>query len=317
MRGVTITLLAIVFGAAGGLLLSSVETANAQSHTVSEQVPPPPPLRREPPLPGAREVAALAATFPHRVERTAVRNGEWALYMDGEWFYWADGRLLPEPLNADPSQFVSIRFYNYELGPWEPRTITPELEARLRDRTRNRRNDERVRFNAFLDTLYEVGSRTEADATMVRVQFLGMGTRVHPIVAAPLERVEARIRREMIDNQEMREFVAGLGSVHGYHWRNIAGTNRRSYHAYGMAVDLLPARWDGRWGYWQWAAAGGAGEWWNLTEDQRWHPPQGIIDAFEAEGFVWGGKWLFFDPVHFEYRPEVLELTRMPVVGAW
>ena len=32
------------------------------------------------------------------------------------------------------------------------------------------------------------------------------------------------------------------------------------------------------------------------------------IRAFEAHGFVWGGKWLFFDTIHFEYRPELLTL---------
>ncbi|MFO8044148.1 MAG: M15 family metallopeptidase, partial [Alkalispirochaeta sp.] len=68
--------------------------------------------------------------------------------------------------------------------------------------------------------------------------------------------------------------------------------------------------WDGRWGYWRWAADGGVSEWWNLQGNQRYHPPQAVIDAFEAEGFVWGGKWLFFDPIHFEYRPEVIIMAQ-------
>jgi hypothetical protein len=25
---------------------------------------------------------------------------------------------------------------------------------------------------------------------------------------------------------------------------------------------------------------------------------------------VWGGKWLFFDTMHFEYRPEIFNLAR-------
>jgi hypothetical protein len=29
-------------------------------------------------------------------------------------------------------------------------------------------------------------------------------------------------------------------------------------------------------------------------------------------GFIWGGKWLFFDTMHFEYRPEILILSGMP-----
>ncbi len=34
------------------------------------------------------------------------------------------------------------------------------------------------------------------------------------------------------------------------------------------------------------------------------------VAAFEDNGFVWGGKWPFFDTMHFEYRPEVLLLAR-------
>ncbi len=32
---------------------------------------------------------------------------------------------------------------------------------------------------------------------------------------------------------------------------------------------------------------------------------QVLIDGFESEGFIWGGKWLYSDTMHFEYRPEL------------
>lgn len=32
--------------------------------------------------------------------------------------------------------------------------------------------------------------------------------------------------------------------------------------------------------------------------------PQGIVDAFEAEGFIWGGKWDDYDFAYFEYQGE-------------
>jgi hypothetical protein len=38
--------------------------------------------------------------------------------------------------------------------------------------------------------------------------------------------------------------------------------------------------------------------------------PLPVVQAFERQGFVWGGKWLFFDTMHFEYRPEILLLAR-------
>ena len=35
------------------------------------------------------------------------------------------------------------------------------------------------------------------------------------------------------------------------------------------------------------------------------------VEAFEAEGFIWGGKWSEFDLMHFEYRPELILLARL------
>ncbi|MFP4153719.1 MAG: M15 family metallopeptidase, partial [Alkalispirochaeta sp.] len=261
-------------------------------------------------LPGGEELQALRTAFPERVGAVAIRHGEWALEIDGIWYYWAEGRILPEENRLQWEQFVPIRFYNYRLGRWEQPFIPPELEARLQERTATRNNDDRIRFNSFLDNLYGVSSRAEADRLMERVSFFGMSTHVHPLVVEPLQRVETRIRETMMVNEEVRRFIADLASVHGYNWRVIAGTRRRSYHAYGMAVDLVPRSYRNRWAYWRWAADSGVTTWWRLGGDERWGIPQTVIDAFEAEGFVWGGKWLFFDNVHFEYRPEVILIAR-------
>ena len=53
--------------------------------------------------------------------------------------------------------------------------------------------------------------------------------------------------------------------------RTIAGTDQPSRHAWGIAVDLVPAPADGE-----------------------------IVDVLERWGFTWGGRWLSPDPVHFE-----------------
>ena len=36
-----------------------------------------------------------------------------------------------------------------------------------------------------------------------------------------------------------------------------------------------------------------------------------IVRAFEAEGFIWGGKWHEYDLMHFEYRPEIIAKARV------
>jgi hypothetical protein len=65
-----------------------------------------------------------------------------------------------------------------------------------------------------------------------------------------------------------------------YCYRNIAGTNRLSAHASGMAIDLN-ARWNRRGNY------------------STLHP--GIVTCFKEAGFKWGGDWKHKDAMHFEY----------------
>ncbi len=270
----------------------------------------PPPARE---LPGADEVSAMAQAYPDRIDAVAAREGQWALLMDGEWYYWADGRLLPQEFLAQAQEFVSIRFYRYNLGPVRPREIDPELERRLIARTLSQAEggtDTRVRFNSFLDTLYQISSREQAETRVQPVSFLGFRTRVHPLLVEPLRRVELEIQEIGTTDQIVSAFVAGLSAVHGYNWRNIAGTLRRSYHSYGVAVDLIPGSYQGQWPYWLWAAQGGVDDWWNLPLEDRWQIPQPVVDAFERNGFIWGGKWLSFDNLHFEYRPESIMMAQ-------
>lgn len=253
----------------------------------------------------------MAVAYPKRVEEISPREGEWALRMDGTWYYWAGGRLLPREHKDAAEEFASLRFYgSYQFGPPRARTIDPGLEARLLARAELGARDERSRFNGFLDELYQVGSKDDAEALMERIEFFGHSTRVHPMVVEPLARVESHLRELADENEEVAGFLEGLRELHGYNWRNIAGTNRRSYHSYGIAVDLLPGSYGGRWAYWLWAAQSGNRAWWNLSMAERWRIPQPVIDTFEREGFVWGGKWLFFDNMHFEYRPESVLLAR-------
>ena len=39
---------------------------------------------------------------------------------------------------------------------------------------------------------------------------------------------------------------------------------------------------------------------------------QSSTTAVEAEGFAWGGRWFYFDTMHFEYRPELFDPTCYP-----
>lgn len=259
-------------------------------------------------LQGEKEMKAIAASFPGRGGQVQIRDGDWAIKIDTTWYYWAHGRFLTEDTRADWEEYVSVRFYNYEKGPQRERVINEELAQRLKEHTLGMNDDNRIRFNNFPDDLYNVHSRQEAEALMESIVFLGYRTRVHPLLVSPLARVEAKIIKEAVNKPLVRSFMDGPGQIHGYNWRNIAGTARRSYHSYGMAVDIAPRRYE-KWAYWRWAVDGGVEEWWNIPIGERYQVPLSVIEAFEAEGFVWGGKWLFFDNMHFEYRPEVIILA--------
>ena len=51
--------------------------------------------------------------------------------------------------------------------------------------------------------------------------------------------------------------------------------------------------------------------WQRIPLDERWSPPERVVEIFERHGFVWGGKWGYFDTIHFEYRPEILIYNRL------
>jgi hypothetical protein len=95
------------------------------------------------------------------------------------------------------------------------------------------------------------------------------------------------------------EFLPWLGSPGGtFSWRYIDGTARRSPHAYGIAIDIDPAKSA----YWRggWSAAPPMGI------------PAGIVEIFERHRFAWGGRWAHFDTMHFEYRPELFPFREAP-----
>ncbi|WP_315081690.1 M15 family metallopeptidase [uncultured Clostridium sp.] len=80
-----------------------------------------------------------------------------------------------------------------------------------------------------------------------------------------------------------------------YNYRVISGTGRLSPHSYGIAIDLKSDKRD----YWKWSNEKDAQK--RLSEY-----PKELVETFENNNFVWGGKWGHFDILHFEYRPEII-----------
>lgn len=80
-----------------------------------------------------------------------------------------------------------------------------------------------------------------------------------------------------------------------FNYRLVAGTNRLSPHSFGIAIDLASDKRD----YWKWSSP-------KQGEERLNSYSREIVEAFEKNNFVWGGKWGHFDILHFEYRPEII-----------
>jgi len=259
---------------------------------------------------GERELKALASAYPDRISKAAPRDGDWAVEVDGEWLFWAHGRILPQSQRMNWERYVRFRFYHYTPGVLPP---LPHLDAEAAARLKKALEEARLRpprrSEAFLESLFAAGSRTQTASRIVTVDFLGFPVKVHQRIAEALRNVASECDALRRTDPQAARFLGGLSKIDGFNYREVAGTLTRSYHSYGLAVDLIPKSYGGQDPYWRWVMDR-TDQWWATPYERRWMVPSSIVAAFEKQGFVWGGKWMFFDTMHFEYRPEIFVLAR-------
>jgi hypothetical protein len=205
-------------------------------------------------------------------------DGAWHFKLAGTLYPWDDGqpKSFAEKLESpDLEDTFSL--------PYVPGPITPV--------TRENEDPGRIRFDALFHAAY---GDSEAHVDAVAIDFLGQKLKVHRKAAPAFARVAKRLDAAVKQEPSLQPFLKNLGGT--FVWRNIANTHRQSAHSYGVSIDLNVARSH----YWEWAKP---------KEPVRWanKVPQVIVDAFEAEGFIWGGRWYHYDTMHFEYRPELLD----------
>lgn len=225
-------------------------------------------------------------------------------------FYWADGKMLPLEKLGDKESYWNL-MYAYAKDIPDPVQFSQEDIQRLRNfsSAENRSRQAGVSLD-FFNAVYDSANRQSTETHIKRVSFLGKYTNAHEWIFAPLARVETKIRELAKTDGEVRDFIDSVSRVDGYNWREIVDRASRSFHSYGIAIDILPRGWGQKNIYWAWRRDIDPDGWMTLPLDKRWMPPLKVIHAFESEGFIWGGKWPIWDNMHFEYRPELIEYTR-------
>lgn len=157
----------------------------------------------------------------------------------------------------------------------------------------------RVRNEAFFKKMY---GETEAavEANLVEITWCPkiIGQKIKVTKVNGVDKALTKISEELDNYPEYKKYISDIGGT--FTWRKISGTNRISTHSFGMTIDINVKQSH----YWQWDCKCKEE---NSTLHYRNWIPMKIVEIFEKNGFIWGGKWYHYDTMHFEYRPELLD----------
>ena len=234
--------------------------------------------------------ALAAATIPAMADDAAKRaallagypglfafEGNAVVFTDGTSIVWDDGSVRSaEALIASPD-VEDMFHYVYPL-------VTAGELAPERDF-----DPGRIRNEAFFKAIYGANAGAVGDH-VVGVTWLGGTARVTTMLGIDqrLAAVAAGMDGQLADY--------GRNPGGGFNWRVIAGTSQLSVHSFGAAFDINVDYSD----YWRWA---------DVKADPipfKNRIPLAVVALFEAQGFIWGGRWYHYDTMHFEYRPELI-----------
>ncbi|HQC17226.1 MAG TPA: M15 family metallopeptidase [Rectinema sp.] len=220
--------------------------------------------------------------------------------------YWAEGRYLPENLLASKDRYRRLIFYIPDKLV-DPATLNHDQIEEIRAfGSSESRETAPISATSFFEAIYDTSTRKDVERHITKTMFLGKQVSVHEEIVELLARVEEQILAAAQTDDAVKAFMKSISSIEGYSWRQIRDTNGISFHSMGLAIDILPRSWQNKIIYWNWEKNKGNEDWMLIPLSERWMPPKRVIDIFEKEGFIWGGKWTVWDNMHFEYRPELI-----------
>lgn len=240
-------------------------------------------------------VRAFLQAYGSFVDSVMYRDDDVVFSLGGQAIHFEDGRMLHESRLSRRDRCTPL-FYDYSL---EPLTEPPPLT----DLRPNYCND--VQEALWGRTENEIRSHGESVRFLDRRMFLN----VRAIEA--LAEVERELVAVSVRDADVASWIENVDITYSFITRGIAGGSTKSQHSWGMAIDLVPTSYEGRQVYWRWSRVYDRTGWHHTPVEKRWTPPVAVIEIFERHGFVWGGKWVHFDNIHFEYRPEIIAYNRL------
>jgi hypothetical protein len=235
----------------------------------------------------AQEVAIILHSYGDFIQDVAVRRGDVAFRVNGDWVYFQDGRLLAERNLPNSHRYDSL-FTEYDnSGP---------VETLPRGRRLPRSRD-------FLRAMFG-RSESQVRRHCVTMTFLNHEVTVNRVCAPELRKIEREIYAAAEYDPEVKDFIRDMDVIYSFHRKTVKGSRALSFHAYGLALDLIPPSYENKHANWRWSRAWKR-SWYRIPLEERWRPPAAVLNAFKRHGFIWGGDWIRFDAVHFEFRPEI------------
>jgi hypothetical protein len=234
----------------------------------------------------AEKLAIVARSYPDTI---ASITGNEVLLKNGSRIVVDDGVTRDHFQMLEAGDLEDSLKQLYEAGPCE---IKPAVNA----------DPGRIRSEALMTAMYGT-SKKAAAANLVAVKWFGETLQVTKVngVNVALEAV----RDDLVSRSDLRRYLTPSAGV--FNWRKVSGQKNLSVHSFGAAVDLNTKFAD----YWVWSG-GKPGR----VPVYKNKFPMEIVEIFEKHGFIWGGRWYHYDTMHFEYRPELLEIARRSGVAA-
>ncbi|RDI42600.1 M15 family metallopeptidase [Aquicella lusitana] len=204
------------------------------------------------------------------------------------WNYiaWKDGTRTPIRGNVPLLDYLVGLFYgvDYSYG-------SISKEDVLKDS-----------YESFFKKMYGKSS-VEVNKKLVTIYWMPnvFGKR-YPLKVTTVNGVDKKLRRISAELEKLPpSYYKYLANPAGsFYWRKVAGQSYLSSHSFGIAIDINSSYSN----YWLWDVRRLKR---SITEiGYRNRIPLRIVEIFEKEGFFWGGRWFFYDTMHFEYRPELV-----------